>query len=257
MNNIGQYNFKGQKALITGATGHLGREIVKKLLSIGVYLYLTDKPGSNYKFLKKKDLKSVEIIECDLSSEIERNKLIKKINKLDLLINNAAYVGDTKGKGWNTNFKNQSLKTWREAIEINLTAPFHLIRDLSSVMKRSKSASIINISSIYGVIAPDYTIYTGTKINNPAAYAVSKAGLNHFTKWLSATLAPDIRVNSISIGGIERKQDKIFKKKYIAKTLLKKMANEKDIIGTIIFLSSDSSKYITGHNLVVDGGFTI
>ena len=124
-------------------------------------------------------------------------------------------------------------------------------------MFKSKNASIINISSIYGVCAPDWDLYKDTEINNPAAYSVSKAGIVHMTKWLASTLGPKIRVNCVSPGGVYRNQSSKFIKKYESKTLLKRMATEKDIVGPVVFLSSPAASYITGINLLVDGGWTI
>ena len=123
-------------------------------------------------------------------------------------------------------------------------------------MKKAKDSSIINISSIYGTNAPDQKIYKNTNINNPAAYSVSKAGLTYMTKWLASSLAPNIRVNSISPGGIKRNQSKVFMKQYISKTLLNRMATEEDIVGAIIFLATNMSSYVTGQNIIIDGGFT-
>ena len=100
-------------------------------------------------------------------------------------------------------------------------------------------------------------MYFGSKIYNPAAYSASKAGLNQLTRWMASELSPKIRVNSISPGGIARTQSKSFKKKYINKTLLKRMAKEEDIINLIIFLSSEKSSYITGENITIDGGYSI
>ena len=148
----------------------------------------------------------VTYIECDLESEIERQKLIGKvceISSLDILINNAAFVGENSLEGWSVKFEDQSLKTWRRALEANLTSSFHLCQNLSKILKKSKNGSIINIGSIYGMYGPDWKIYENTHLGNPAAYSVSKSGLIQLTKWLSTTLAPKIRVNCISPGGIK------------------------------------------------------
>ena len=123
-------------------------------------------------------------------------------------------------------------------------------------MNKSKNPSVVNISSIYGIVAPDWKIYEKTKIVNPAVYSVSKSGLNQFTKWQASYLSPKIRVNSVSPGGVLRGQNKKFLKKYISKTLLKRMATEEDVVNAVVLLSSEMSSYITGHNLVVDGGYT-
>lgn len=248
---------KGKKILITGASGYLGREIVSTLYDLDVSLYVTDISKEALSIFNKKKYSKIIKIPCDLSKEAERKKLIKKIKSLDVLINNAAYVGTSKLEGWNTKFNKQSLETWHKAMEVNLTAPFHLIRDFSNKLKKSNNPSIINISSVYGFAAPDYEIYKNTNIHNIAAYATSKAGINQLTKWFASTLGPKVRVNTISIGGIYRKQNKTFVKKYKAKTFLKRMANEKDVIGGIIFFASDLSNYITGQNLFIDGGFTV
>ena len=248
---------KGKKILITGASGYLGQEIVSALCDLNVSLYVTDVSLKALSVFNKKKYSKILKIPCDLSKESERENLIKKIKNLDVLINNAAYVGTSNLKGWNTKFTKQSLEAWRKAMEVNLTAPFHLIRDFSNKLNKSKNPSIINISSIYGFVAPDYEIYKNTKIHNIAAYATSKAGINQLSKWFASTLGPKIRVNTISIGGIYRKQNKKFIKKYETKTFLKRMTKEKDVIGGIIFFASDLSNYITGQNLFIDGGFTV
>ena len=127
-------------------------------------------------------------------------------------------------------------------------------RDLAPRLRISGNGSIINIGSIYGVVAPDYSLYAGTNMGNPAAYAASKGGLIQLTKWLSTTLAKEIRVNSISPGGIFRDQPKEFVSKYEIKTPLGRMATEEDFKGIIAYLSSDLSAYVTGQTLHVCGG---
>ena len=141
------------------------------------------------------------------------NQIQTKFKKIDVLINNAAFIGDEKLDGWNTKFENQSIESWRKAIEVNLTAIFELVKVLKKLFNVKKNtSSIINISSIYGNIGPNYNLYKNTPINNPAAYAVSKSGLNQLTRWLASTLAPSIRVNAIALGGIKRKQPLNFHK---------------------------------------------
>nr|WP_306290839.1 SDR family oxidoreductase [Pseudoalteromonas sp. H100] len=117
--------------------------------------------------------------------------------------------------------------------------------------------SIINISSIYGVVGPQMDLYAGTEMGNPAAYAVSKAGLMQLTRWMSSNVAPYVRVNNIVLGGIERGQPESFLKKYNAKVPLERMATEEDVKGAIAFLSTELSSYMTGQSLFLDGGWTI
>jgi NAD(P)-dependent dehydrogenase (short-subunit alcohol dehydrogenase family) len=262
MTNI--FNLDGKTALITGATGNLGRRISVTLAQSNVNLILTDINLTELKnlkiFLEKSYSVNIQIYKALLEKNIERNILINKViknnSRLDILINNAAYVSSRNEIGWSTEFENQTLKTWNEALEINLTAPFHLCQKLYPLLKKSQG-TIINIGSIYGVYGPDWSLYKNTKLNNVAAYGVSKAGLIHLTKWLSKSISPEVRVNTISPGGIIRGQDINFIKRYEKKTPLKRMANEDDFIGAVLFLSSDMSKYMTGQNLIIDGGWGV
>ena len=120
----------------------------------------------------------------------------------------------------------------------------------------SDGASIVNIGSIYGMLGPDWGLYEGTAMSNPAAYGASKGALIQLTRWLATTIAPKIRVNIVSPGGIFRDQPNSFVKKYEERTPLGRMANENDFSGAILFLASDLSRYVTGQNIIVDGGWS-
>ena len=211
--------------------------------------------------MNKKYKISVDTYLCDLSNQDMMINLCKDINKkykkIDTVINSVGIVGTDEMQGWNEKFEKQSYDAWNKCMQVNLSSIFFMIQKIYKKLEKSKNPSIINIASIYGVRAPDWYIYKNTNINNPAAYSVSKAGIVHMTKWLASALAPKIRVNAISPGGIFRNQQKLFVKKYIDKTLLKRMAIEDDIVGPVVFLSSTSASYITGQNLIVDGGWTI
>ena len=124
-------------------------------------------------------------------------------------------------------------------------------------MKLADDGNILNIGSIYGELGPDMRIYSGTDMGNPAAYAASKGAISQLTRWLAAVLAPEVRVNCISPGGILRNQPKRFIEAYEQKVPLKRMATEEDVVGAMLFLTLGSAHYITGHNLVIDGGFSI
>lgn len=250
--------------MITGATGALGSVMADTLAELGAELLLVDRPGSNFEDLTASLTGrwgvNVECQVCDLEHQSQRTELITKLKDsgkgLNILINNAAFVGTSNLTGWGVPFEEQTVETWRRALEINLTAIFELCQGLTPLLKEAQGASIINIASIYGFIGPDWGIYEGTSMSNPAAYGASKGGLIQFTRWLATSISPKVRVNSISPGGVFRGQPTLFVHRYEAKTPLGRMATEDDFRGVIAFLGSDMASYITGQNLVVDGGFS-
>ena len=254
-----------RRVLITGAAGALGSIIAETLAELGASLILVDKKDSDLIELEKKlsIFKNINLlsVSCDLENEKERNFLIDKVKQedqgLNCLINNAAFVGNSDLTGWVTSFEEQNLDTWRRAIEVNLTAIFHLSQAFSHDLKKAEGGNIINIASIYGEFGPDWSLYEGTDMGNPAAYASSKGGLIQLTRWLANTIAPDVRVNAISPGGILRDQPKSFVTRYEKKIPLKRMAKEDDFRGAIAFLASDMSAYVTGQVLRVDGGWGV
>lgn len=255
---------QGRVAVITGGAGHLGQAFAEALAQTGCGLLLIDLQSDRlHKVANELQTKwgtEVKILAIDLEKEEERQLvrafIIENFGRVDVLINNAGFVGDTKVHGWAVSFENQSLETWRRALEVNLTAAFHLSQDLLDLLRSSGHGSIVNIGSIYGVVGPDLDLYKGTSMGNPAAYAASKGGLIHFTKWLATVLAPYVRVNCISPGGVFRNQPKSFVDKYVEKTPLKRMGEEEDFIGAMLFFASDLSSWVTGQNLLVDGGWT-
>lgn len=251
--------------VVTGAAGNLGRVFSETLADLGADLILVDIDGKVLNILSRK-LKetyniSVTSIECDLEQEKDRKSLIDTVKKykdsLDILINNAAFVGASDLEGWSVPFEQQSMATWGRALEVNLTASFHLCQGLSPLLSNSASGSIINISSIYGCYGPDWRLYDGTSMSNPAAYAASKGSMIQLSRWLATTLAPKVRVNTISPGGIKRGQPESFINKYEQRTPMGRMATEEDFRGVIAFLASDASGYITGQNIMVDGGWGV
>ena len=254
----------GKTSLVTGANGHLGSKISVALAECGSNLVLVDHHRSNFHATEAaisavSDSKVISI-KCDLSQEASRiqaiNNIKSHVKSLNCLINNAAFVASSDTSGWSVPFDKQSLNAWNCALEVNLTAPFHLCQSLRSIMTNSMSANIINISSIYGALGPDWRLYDDTNMANPAAYSVSKGGLIQLTRWLATTLAPSIRVNSISPGGIFRNQDPRFVQRYESKCPLNRMATEDDVVGAVLYLASELSSYVTGENLYVDGGWS-
>jgi NAD(P)-dependent dehydrogenase (short-subunit alcohol dehydrogenase family) len=253
----------GRRVLVTGGTGHLGRVIAETLAEQGASVVLLDRPGSPFQEVEAQ-LRATwgvdcQSIACDLEDEAARSGAIQAMlndgKPLNCLVNNAAFVGTSNLQGWSTAFEAQSLNTWRRALEVNLTAPFHLSQGLSLLLRRSKGANILNITSIYAEHGPDWRLYEGTSMGNPAAYSASKAGLTQLTRWLATTLAPDVRVNAISPGGIFRSQPDLFVERYRGKTPMQRMAEEDDFRGSVAYIVSDLSRYVTGQVLRVDGGW--
>lgn len=254
----------GRRALITGAAGGLGQVIAETLAEMGSDLVLLDVCDMALMDLSKKiaSVAKVDIVvhRCDLEVESQREAVISSImrlGQLDILINNAAFVGTSGLSGWATSFNAQSVETWRRAMEVNLTAVFHLCQGFAPLLHASGHGSIINIGSIYGKYGPDWTLYEGTTMANPAAYAASKGGVLQLTRWLATTMAPKVRVNAISPGGIARGQVSDFVERYVARTPLGRMATEDDFRGAVAFLAGDMSAYMTGQNLFVDGGWGV
>jgi len=243
-------NLKNKFCLVTGSNGYLGKAICQKLIKLGAIVIHTD--------IKKNKIKSKNsfFYSADLTSKKEIDILIKKINKkfkkIDVLVNNAGYVPES-----NIDKKNDKLIYNEEYTKLNLNNTIYLTEGIMQSLKKSNAGSIINICSIYSFLAYDYNLYKGTAMKNPLAYGVSKAGLMHYTKMLSTSLAPKIKVNSISPGGIFRNQPKKFVKKYLLKTPMNRMGNENDVANAVIFFASELSNYITGQNLVVDGGYSV
>jgi NAD(P)-dependent dehydrogenase (short-subunit alcohol dehydrogenase family) len=258
-------NLKHRRVLITGAAGGLGSVMAETLAELGASLVLVDRPGVSLEVIagqiSEKWGADVEHIYCDLESQDQRRNLIAKINKsgrgLNVLINNAAFVGSSDLQGWAEPFEKQTIEAWRRALEVNLTAVFELCQGLAPLLTEAVGGNIINIASIYGVYGPDWRLYEGTAMSNPAAYGASKGGLVQLTRWLSTTLAPCVRVNSISPGGIKRGQPEDFIARYEARTPLGRMATNEDFRGTVAYLASDLSGYLTGQNLSVDGGWGV
>lgn len=251
----------GRRALITGGAGHLGRTMGDSLAELGAEVLLVDVAGAPTQAVADEIAQrrgtTVTALNCDLEDAGAREALVDRVahDGLSVLVNNAAFVGTSGLTGWAEPFEGQSLETWRRALEVNLTASFHLCQLFAPALRKGPGGSIINIGSIYGQWGPDYALYEGTTMANPAAYGASKGGLIQFTRWLSATLGPDVRANVISPGGVARGQPESFVTRYTDRTPLKRMAAEEDFRGAVAYLASDLSAYVTGQVLAVDGGW--
>ncbi len=243
----------GRKALVIGGAGHIGRVVCDTLDEMGAQVMVIDlasaRKNGAYPF-----------IAGDLTDEKRTRQAIRKgiqtLKGLSILVHCAAFVGTTRFPGWAVPFSRQTVKAWDAGLRVNLTSAFVAVQEARLALAKSGHGSAILFSSIYGVAGPDFRLYEGTSMSNPAAYGASKGGLLQLTRSLATTLAPRVRANAISPGGVLRGQPKGFQKKYVERTPLRRMATEQDLKGAVAFLASDLSEYVTGQNLVVDGGWT-
>jgi len=250
-------------AVITGGAGHIGRETCLKLAARGTQMVVVDKNEKagldlvqklESEFGNKHLFLNVDLLEPTSFSQVA-TAIQGHFGQLDYVINNAAFYDEVSG--WGVPYEQEGYEAWMKVMQVNLLAPFFLVQALSPLLKKSSQASVVNVSSIYGVVGPDHRLYEGTEMTNPAAYSASKGGLIQLTKWLSMVLAPQVRVNTVTPGGVERGQLEVFAERYKARTPLKRMATENDVADAISFLLSSESAYITGQNLIVDGGWTV
>lgn len=247
--------------IITGGLGLLGIVFSREIAKNNANLIILDVIENNSLIERlKKETKNKNILfqKCDITNEKEIgaciNKVIDIYGKIDALINNAY----PKNKNYGRKFEDVSYDDFCENINMHLGGYFLITRMISEQFKKQKSGNIINLASIYGFKAPKFDIYKGTKMTMPVEYAVVKGALINLTRYLSSYLGKyNIRVNSISPGGIFDNQPDLFVEKYKKNVSLGRMAYPEDVAGALLFLLSEQSNYITGHNLVVDGGWTV
>ena len=249
------FNLSGKTALVTGGAGLIGREIVKALHEFGATVYIADVQKD--KVAELLNDKSVKFVHLDITSEESIAKavdgVVKDSRNIDIFVNSAY----PRTNNWGLKFENIPLEAWKQNVDNQLGGFFCSCQKVAEIMKNRGGGSIVNLGSTYGVVAPDFSIYEGTEMTMPAAYSAIKGGTIAFTRYLAAYYAKyNIRANSISPGGIFDNQAPAFVEKYSRKTPLGRMGNPEDIAGAVVFLASDASSYVTGHNLLVDGGWT-
>ena len=250
----------GRCAVLTGGAGNIGQAVAETLIELGARVAIVDLDKTACEERAGSLGANAWPLACDLANEQATRETvraaIKALGGLDVLIHCAAYVGTTHVPGWGVPFDQQTVVAWDSALRVNLTAAFVLAQEAREALSASGHGSIILFSSIYGIVGPDIGLYAGTAMANPAGYGASKGGVLQLARYLATVLAPRVRVNAISPGGVWRNQPEIFRERYEARTPLHRMASEEDLKGAIAFLASDLSAYVTGHNLVVDGGWT-
>lgn len=258
-------NLSGRRAIITGGAGHIGLAAGEAMVELGATVAILDidKAGCEK---RAKDLSQIRpgcaySVPCDLRDEQATRgavkELIRKLGGLDIVVHSAAYVGTTEMPGWAVPFEQQTVDAWDTAMRVNLTSAFVIVQEARESLAMSGHGSVILFASTYGVVGPDMRLYTDTSMGRPpAGYSASKAGVLQLVRYLATVLAPRVRVNAVTPGGVGRDQPEVFQQRYLSRTPLGRMAVEEDLKGAVAYLASDISAYVTGHNLVVDGGWT-
>ena len=270
------FNLKNKIIVITGGSGFLGSEFSSTLSDVGAIPIILDKNNASLELLKKKFIKKKQrgfFFLVDLNNEtkvnVVINSIIKKYRKIDCLINAAGLTGEDMLKtdsNFFEKFENYDFKLWQKSLNGNLSSTFILTKSVAKHMLKRKKGSIINIASDVGIISPDHRIYEadkkinykGVNFNTPLSYSVAKSGIISMTRYLATYWAKKgIRVNCVSPAGVYKKHNKKFVKQLSERIPLGRMAKPEELNGAIIYLCSNASSYVTGHNLVVDGGRTI
>ena len=264
INNL--FSVKGKNIVLTGASGLLGSYYARTLLEAGANMALIDHNPQVSESIKKEFnnyRQTVQVYKCDLSKPKQVHSTIKKIIKdfvtIDVLINNAAFVSaKTFGIKDFKNFETHPFELWKKAFEVNVDAPLLLCQGILGIMKKQKNGSIINVSSNYGIVGPDFDTYEDEKLWTPPGYAVTKSAILNLTRYIANLYGKDgIRCNTFSPSGVAtNKLSKRFQNRYGSRNAFKRMAKVSDYAGPMIFLCSDASGYMTGANLVVDAGWT-
>ncbi len=269
MNTVSDINeIESKVIVITGCSGNLGNEYSRFLLDSGAKVFgidivedkktleLKSKYPNRFKFFKG-DIASKNSM---LSALAECKKNFSKVN---VLINNAAIDSPPNtNSNENCKFENFTVETWDKVMEVNLKGVFICCQVFGTEMSNNFEGSIINISSIYGILSPDQSLYEfmrseGKDFYKPIAYSVSKSGIMNLTRYLAVYWAKqNVRVNTMTISGVENNQDARFVKNYTNRIPIGKMAKKSDYNGAILFLSTSASSYMTGSNLVIDGGWS-
>ena len=243
------FSIKDKIFVVTGGNGLLGKQMISTLrengaITIALDIYYQEQGEDDF----------LMDITSEASVKSALNTIITKYKRIDGWVNNAY----PRTNDWGNKFENILLESWRKNVDMHLNGYFICCQLVLEQMKKQGFGSLINMSSIYGIVGPDFTIYDGTEMTMPAAYAAIKGGLNNLTRYLASYYGKyQIRINTISPGGIIDNQPEIFVNNYNNKVPLKRMGTPKDIVSAVFYLLSDEASYVTGHNLVVDGGWSI
>jgi NAD(P)-dependent dehydrogenase (short-subunit alcohol dehydrogenase family) len=239
----------GKVGVITGGNGRLGQTFHRSFGSRN-RVYLIDVQPSPV-CPNQADLYHSLDITDEVAVRSTFEDIARKEGRLDFLVNNAALQ-------ITNSFERATVEEFRRCIDANLTGAYVCIRAAATIMMRQGFGNIVNIGSMYGVVSANPNLYGDSGLNSPDSYAASKGGLIHLTRYLAVNLAKyNIRVNALSPGGVFNGQPQEFLATYTEKCPMGRMADREELVGPLAFLLSEASSYVTGHNLIVDGGFTI
>jgi NAD(P)-dependent dehydrogenase (short-subunit alcohol dehydrogenase family) len=263
------FSLEGKTAVVTGGTGILGRHFCLGLAEFGARVAVVDLDEEQARSFSHKLTQDYGIecagFACDVSDpkQVERlrERILEKFGRVQILHNNAASKTNDVNRFFASN-NEPSLSAWKEVMSVNIDGMFLMARAFGDHMSKNGGGSIIQTASIYGLVAPDQRIYEGsdylgTQINTPAVYAASKAGVIGLTKYLAALWgSKGVRVNTLIPGGVQSGQNSTFVEKYSARVPMGRMAMAEEMVGALVYLASDASSYVTGQELVVDGGLS-
>jgi NAD(P)-dependent dehydrogenase (short-subunit alcohol dehydrogenase family) len=265
-NNL--FDVSKEIVLVTGVSGQLGIEYANSFLEQGAHVVGLDLISSvESNNLKEKYHNNYHFYIADVTSKVDLEEVLKdimkKIGSPTVLINNAALDSPPSSSGQESGpFEDYPESSWDKVIDVNLKGVYLCCQIFGAVMARSGKGSIINIASIYGAISPDQNIYEyrrkkGEVFYKPVAYSASKSGVYNLSRYLATYWAKQgVRVNSLTISGVYNKQDEEFLDAYCSRIPVGRMAEVDEYNGAVFFLASSASKYMTGANLVIDGGWT-
>lgn len=271
MSNIFEkFDMKNKAVIVTGGAGLLGRQFSKTLAEAGAGVVVADllieKAEKVATALRKSGYQAIGVqVDVTDKSSVENlvAETISEFGILNALINSAAMDPkfDNEHAGQHNNsFEDYPVDMFRSALDVNLTGMFLCCQAAVKEMLKQKKGSIVNICSTYGLVGPDQRLYERDgqpRQYKPVFYTVSKAGVLGLTKYLATYyMGTQIRVNALTPGGVYNLHDEIFTERYSARTVLGRMADQDEMNGACLFLASDASSYMTGSNLVVDGGWT-
>ena len=266
-NIIDKFRLDNKVVILTGSAGRIGQRFSHVISDAGAHVVLVDTQEKSNKKLEN-ELKSryntnpssfkIDITKKHSVIELQKS-VLKKYKKVDILVNNAHSIPRTHPKR-DAPFEDYPLELWDEAISSNLRGIFLCSQEFGKIMLKQKKGVIINISSIYGMVGPDQRIYGKSRLDSPAFYSATKGAVVNLTRYLAAYWhQKNIRVNTLTLGGVfdpNLHKDKNFVKNYSNKTIIGRMGKKEDFDGALLFLASDASEYVTGSNIVVDGGWT-